>query len=170
MTLYNLPSSNKVQRLQAAPTFHQVQLTRLLACGMPKINLPKELVDAIKDQILHTWTPALTSHEELVLNTLLELTIMRGRRDCVLELDSIWPVVNSVLSSGILNPFTDETYTDCPHENLEKAIRSMKARGLVNFTICQDGWICSINFLWSPEFEQVNEFVCSSSDDATRLN
>lgn len=155
----------QVQCPQAAPTRLQIQLTRLLATGLPAINLPGELVEAVKHFILQEWSPTLSVHEDAVLRTLLALTIERARRDCVIDLDHLWPVVQSVLSSGVINPFEAEKYHGDPQENHESSMHQLVAKGLVNFTICDEGWICSINFLWNPEFQSVGAFAANARNE-----
>ncbi len=100
-----------------------------------------------------------------MLRTLLALTLERDRRDCVIDLDHLWPVVQVVLSSGVINPFEAETYHGGPQENHERAMHQLVAKGFVNFTICDEGWICSINFLWNPEFQSVGVFAPAGRDE-----
>lgn len=153
-------------QLHTTPTCHQVQISKILATGLPNIDLPRELVEAVKNYVFQVWSPALSFNEDMVLRTLLGLTVERCRRDCVIDLDNLWPIVKSVLSSGVLDPFNDETYQGDPQENHERAMHDLVRKGLVNFTICESGWICAINFLWNPEFDHVEAFVRVSGSEA----
>ena len=166
MTDFETTPAGELEFNWEKPEAFQVEITQLLAPGLPHTRVPSELRSLIYDHILEEWSSVTTDAEDNVLLALLDLTIDRNRRHCSINPDDHWSIMQTVL----YGPFFEKSLKDmagkCGQELHLEALRDLIHKGLVNRTLCGDRWVCSINYLWNPGYECLSP-LAGFSEQAT---
>lgn len=161
----SVPST--IQDLWDKPSSVQVELTQLLAAGHPDTELPPVLVERFLTHVMEEWGAVTTSAEDNVLMALIDLTILKGRRECAICPADLWVVMSSILSANVLEIIDEEIVGHCPQEIHLNALEGMIAKGLVVRSLQEGDWLCSINLLWNAGFELVPAYKERAEQAAT---